>query len=200
MEDSLSVVHSKMGTFKDAKCMEQFLNSCCSERNLNELMGALNGDVCLNPALFQVGRQTLEHYQRKMYLQDNLPLGDLWLLERFCGQLDERFIQNVDEKRMKDFLSVVRSKTVTFKDAKRMEGVLNSCCSEQNLHELMGVLNGDVSFNPALVQVARKISKHYESKMDFQDILALGRALADERLFGQPEERLSVQRHTHLVH
>ena len=91
---------------------------------------------------------------------------------------------------MEPVLSVARSKTVTFKDAKRMEGVLDSFCSEQNLHELMGVLNGDVSFNPALVQVARKISRHYESKMDFQDILALGRAWSDECLFGQPDERL----------
>ena len=125
-----------------------------------------------------------------MDLQDNLALGDAWLHERFCGQPDERFIQIKDTKRMEDFLRVVHSKRVTLKDAKRMEVVLNSCCSEQNLHELMGVLNGDVSFNPALVEVARKISRHYTSKMDFQDNLALGRALADERLFGQPEERL----------
>ena len=71
-----------------------------------------------------------------------------------------------------------------------MEEVLNSCCSEQNLHELMGVLNGDVSFNPALVQVAQQISHYYESKMDFKDILALASAKDAERNYGQSDERL----------
>ena len=95
-----------------------------------------------------------------------------------------------DEK-MHEFLRlVVPNKSVTAEAAARMEEVLNLYCSEENLHELMDVLIGELYLNPALVQVARKLSEHSASKMDWKDNFAFENAWKDECLSGKPHASL----------
>ena len=59
-------VHEKAVTCKDAKYMEEFLNSRCSKQNLNDLKGVLNGDGSLNPALCEVARLISRHRQTRV--------------------------------------------------------------------------------------------------------------------------------------
>ena len=71
-----------------------------------------------------------------------------------------------------------------------MEEFLNAACSDENLVELIAVLKGDESLDPALREVARLISRHYESKIDFHESLAFARARDAERNSGRPHEKL----------
>ena len=93
-------------------------------------------------------------------------------------------------RNVKDLVDQVFHKKVTSKDSKCMEEFLNSACSDENLVELIAVLKGDESLDPALREVARLISRHYESKIDFHESLAFARARDAERNSGRPHEKL----------